>query len=261
MPSLYGRYAGQQLDLGLLQTPYRNDPPYDTYLLSVNPDGAPGQDEYAAGKYRAYKWLVMGVGDDRIQHDLSTYNDTLQNGTYQNDWLTLNSRNYERILEGHYGYVTDENGYVTDTILCSTFDWWPGQMSKRQYDAMWKNFIIMAWGGRDLKKNPGPSMVYPPLYDPKLKNFNCFDAYGDVWYASKAQEQAKKLFDAFGAELRNAYGSDWTRACSINIHHFGKQLFEYGQLNDGVSRYRTGIASPLLGFIDFLYGTNYSTSA
>ena len=47
----------------------------------------------------------------------------------------------------------------------------------------------------------------------------------------------------------------------MNIHHFGKQLFEYGQLNDGVSRYRTGIVSPLLGFIDFLYETNYSTSA
>ena len=47
----------------------------------------------------------------------------------------------------------------------------------------------------------------------------------------------------------------------MNIYHFGKQLFEYGQLNDGVSRYRTGIVSPLLGFIDFLYGTNYSTFA
>ena len=66
LPSLYGRYDGQQLDLGLLETPYRNYPPYDTYLLSVNPNGSPGQDEYAAGKYRAYKWLVMGVDSDRI---------------------------------------------------------------------------------------------------------------------------------------------------------------------------------------------------
>ena len=66
LPSLYGRYAGQNLDLGLLETPYRNDPPYDTDLLSVNPNGSPGQDEYAAGKYRAYKWLVMGVDGPRI---------------------------------------------------------------------------------------------------------------------------------------------------------------------------------------------------
>ena len=260
LPSLYGRYDGQNLDLGLLQTPYRNDPPYDTYLLSVNPNGSPGQDEYAAGKYRSYKWLVMGVDGPRIQHDLSTYRDSLQNGSDQEGWY-VNARSYEHILEGHYQYVTDENGYITDTILCSTFDWWPGQMSKRQYDDMWKNFIIMAWGGRDLKKNPSPSMVYPPLYDPSLQNFGCFDTYNDVWDASEAQGKAKKLFDAFGAELRNAYGSDWTRACSMNIHHFGKQLFEYGQLNDGVSRYRTGIVSPLLGFIDFLYGTNYSTFA
>ena len=66
LPSLYGRYAGQELSLGLLETPYKNDPPYDTYLLSVNPNGQPGYPEYAAGKYRAYKWLVMGVDGSRI---------------------------------------------------------------------------------------------------------------------------------------------------------------------------------------------------
>lgn len=256
LPSLYGTYAGQELSLGLLETPYKNDPPYDTYLLSVNPYGEPGRDDYAAGKYRAYKWLVMGI-DNKIYSELSTSKDSLMNNDDSSGW-SVDVQLYQPILEGHYGSLSAEGGYDID-VLCSTFDWWPGEVSKRQYDAMWKNFILMAWGGRDLQTFPNPSMVFPPLYDPNLLNFNCFDTYSSTWLASEAQGKGLQLFNAFAAELRNRYGSDWTRACSMNIHHFGTSLFEYGQLNDGSSRYKTGIVSPLLGFIDFLYGTSYNT--
>lgn len=237
-------YSGEVIDeedLGLLKTPFENDPPYDTPFLSVEPYASPGQASFTKAKLRAYKWAL---GDYMAQYQLRITENPLE--ARKDDGKS--SHLYSPWPSGEYG------------LTAKIFDTLPGKWTKSAYNGLWYSFYELA----STSMPPGKwteidrgAIVMAPLYSSSLSSLGDFDSDESIKFSYVSRtEHAYELISQFMQTLR-ADQQNWLGGCTLSEYLWGF-IYHYGQQARLDPMMRSGIIPYLLGFIDFLYGTNWS---